>query len=662
MVGDQCMYGLMTKGPRGQWMPAQKKTKFMTNSHGIASELSRRCDGKHKHQQLIGGRAAAAARYPPQLCEAICRGLLIEKEWAAHGVKCLMRVTEATRIDAKEAEHEEDINIQAWDDLTGLDLDPGGVRQARLKEIGYAREKEVWTKITRKEAKRRGIKVLKTRWIDVNKGDAANILIRSRFVAKEFNTGEEAGLFAATPPLEALRLLISEAATMEQGRRREDQVIMVNDVARAFFEAPITREVCIELPTEDMTDEDREQDAVGLLKMSLYGTRDAAANFQREVGSFMQGIGFIRGKYNPCTYWHPRRGLKTLVHGDDFVTQGDRTQAAWLKKELEKRFEIKTKVVGTGKDDVKEERILNRVIRAGAQGWEYEPDQRHAELIIAGLNLQEAKGVTSPWEDPKAWQKEEDAQPLGDQEARDFRALAARANYLALDRPDIQYSTKEICRGMSRPTKGDHRRLKRLGRYLVESPRAVMVYRWQGRQQGIDGFTDSDWAGCPKSLKSTSGGALMIGGHCVKSWSSTQKCVTLSSGEAELVATVKTSTETIGLAQLARDWGVELEGKILTDSSAALGVVRRKGNGKLRHINVGMMWIQQKEEDGELEFEKVRGDLNPSDLMTKGLQMKTMKAHMARLGQEWREGRASAGLQLSKLVIAKPKVVRCKGR
>ena len=189
-----------------------------------------------------------------------------------------------------------------------------------------------------------------------------------------------------------------------------------------------------------------------------------------------------------------------------------------------------------------------------------------------------------------------------------------------------------------------------------------MVYRWQGRQQGIDGFTDSDWAGCPKSLRSTSGGALMIGGHCVKSWSSTQKCVTLSSGEAELVATVKTSTETIGLAQLARDWGVELEGKILTDSSAALGVVRRKGNGKLRHINVGMMWIQQKEEDGELEFEKVRGDLNPSDLMTKGLQMKTMKAHMARLGQEWREGRASAGLQLSKLVIAKPKVVRCKGR
>ena len=76
----------------------------------------------------------------------------------------------------------------------------------------------------------------------------------------------------------------------------------------------------------------------------------------------------------------------------------------------------------------------------------------------------------------------------------------------------------------------------------------------------------------------------MIGRHCLKSWSSTQKNITLSSGEAELVAAVKTCTEAIGVTQLAADWGVKLEGRIHVDSFAAIGMANRKGNGKLRHL------------------------------------------------------------------------------
>ena len=115
-----------------------------------------------------------------------------------------------------------------------------------------------------------------------------NVIMRSRFVAKEFNTGGEAGLFAATPPLEALRMLVSEAATLEKGRSKEDTVIMANDVARAFFEAPVKREICIVLPEEDLTNEEKVGDLVGLLRMSLYGARDAAANFQNEVAEVMR--------------------------------------------------------------------------------------------------------------------------------------------------------------------------------------------------------------------------------------------------------------------------------------------------------------------------------------------------------------------------------------
>ncbi len=82
------------------------------------------------------------------------------------------------------------------------------------------------------------------------RGDQNNPVYRSRFVAKEFNTGKDAGLFAATPPLEALRMLISEAATVDHDTDGSEKVIMVNDVARAFFEAPMKRLLCVELPEE----------------------------------------------------------------------------------------------------------------------------------------------------------------------------------------------------------------------------------------------------------------------------------------------------------------------------------------------------------------------------------------------------------------------------
>ena len=72
----------------------------------------------------------------------------------------------------------------------------------------------------------------------------------------------------------------------------------------------------------------------------------------------------------------------------------------------------------------------------------------------------------------------------------------------------------------------------------------------------------------------------MVGSHCIKSWSTTQKNVTLSSGEAELVAVVKASVESLGVLQMAAEWGMELEAEVHVDSNAALGIVHRKGNGK----------------------------------------------------------------------------------
>ena len=92
--------------------------------------------------------------------------------------------------------------------------------------------------------------MIKSRWTDINKGDDVASLYRSRLVGKEFADKKVEGLFAGTPPLEALRFLVHEAATVEGKEEEQKKVVMVNDVARAFFEADAIRKLCVELPSE----------------------------------------------------------------------------------------------------------------------------------------------------------------------------------------------------------------------------------------------------------------------------------------------------------------------------------------------------------------------------------------------------------------------------
>ena len=653
---DQCMYSLRTWGRNGRGVErAKKRTQFMSNSDEICKELCRKCDGRHRHQALTGGRAEGSARYPEELCRAICMGLMREISRDRRKLAKLVDVGPKTCVrdsrggtEQAAAADEEEAWKKAWDDITGEELDPKDVAEARAKEMKYVNEKKVWKVIPRREAQQKGWKIINTRWIDINKGDKENPNYRSRLVAKEFNDGvQHDGLFAATPPLEALRLLISEAATIRHGADSPQNVIMINDVARAFFEAPVRRTVCVELPPEALGEGDDTRDLVGLLQMSLYGTRDAAANFQAEVRRFMTGMGFTQSKYSPSVYWHKTRGLKTLVHGDDFITSGTRQQVAWLKEALERRFEIKTKVIGTGDGEISEERVLNRIIRVTEQGWEYEADQRHGELIVRGMNLQDANGVKGLGEDEKPWEEHENDEHIPQKDATAFRALAARANYLAQDRADILYSAKEVCRGMAQPTKGHMKKLRRLARYLLEVPRVVWKFKFQGECDQLQAFSDSDWAGCKRTARSTTGGVILRGSHCIRSWCSTQKFVTLSSAEAELMAAVRATTEAIGITQLADSWGVRAAASVLVDSSAALAVVGRKGNGKLRHVKVGHLWIQEKSDTGEIVYRKVRGECNPADLMTKYLPAHKVLEFSECLGQIRAAGHARARLAIS---------------
>ena len=141
------------------------------------------------------------------------------------------------------------------------------------------------------------------------------------------------------------------------------------------------------------------------------------------------------------------------------------------------------------------------------------------------------------------------------------------------------------------------------------------TYRWQ-TARSIEVYADMDWAGCPRTRKSTSGGCVLLGSHTIKSWSATQTSVALSSGEAEFNGVVRGSGIGLGYQSLLRDLGHELPVRVWTDSSAALGICSRQGLGKLRHLDTHTLWVQQAVRSRRIDLRKVDGERNPADLFT----------------------------------------------
>ena len=84
------------------------------------------------------------------------------------------------------------------------------------------------------------------------------------------------------------------------------------------------------------------------------------------------------------------------VHGDDFAACGSDQDLAWLSQKFRDKFEVKVQILGPGPQHEREVRILNRVVRWTESGLAYEPDQRHAEMVVRDLGLENAKSVTTP--------------------------------------------------------------------------------------------------------------------------------------------------------------------------------------------------------------------------------------------------------------------------
>ena len=134
----------------------------------------------------------------------------------------------------------------------------------------------------------------------------------------------------------------------------------------------------------------------------------------------------------------------------------------------------------------------------------------------------------------------------------------------------------------------------------------------------------------------------MHGLHLIKHWSTTQTTVALSSAEAELTGICKGSAQGLGLQALAQDLGVTWALRVATDAAAAVGICRRRGLGKIRHLATADLWVQDRIKKGDFELLRVPGVSNPADMLTKHVDRTILDKHLGAMNLVYQDGRAAS--------------------
>jgi hypothetical protein len=263
------------------------------------------------------------------------------------------------------------------------------------------------------------------------------------------------------------------------------------------------------------------------------------------------------------------------------------------------------------------------VIRLTPTGIELEGDDKHVGLLEEEWGMTNCNPVPTPYVKPVALRASgpcatggEEAKAMCPADATLYRRAAARINYVALDRPDLSFASRVASSCMSNPKEGDDMIVKRIIRYLKGKPRVAIRYKFQEESEGIVVYTDSDWAGDIETRKSTSGGVVCRGSHTISWWCKLQSNIALSSCEAELNAALKGAVEGLNVQRLAASLGDKLTLELRTDASAARGVILRQGVGKVRHLQVKQLWLQENVAAGELTIVKIPRAENCSDALT----------------------------------------------
>ncbi|XP_040987785.1 uncharacterized mitochondrial protein AtMg00810-like, partial [Juglans microcarpa x Juglans regia] len=360
------------------------------------------------------------------------------------------------------------------------------------------------------------------------------------------------------------------------------------DVKNAFLNGTLTDQVYMEQPPGYI--DPRFPNHVCQLKKALYGLKQAPRAWFQSFSTFLIHLGFSCSRADTSLFIYHQKSniIYLLLYVDDIIITGNNSS-------LLDSFTCKLNSEFATKDLGSLSYFLGLEATPTSDGF-FISQLKYARDILSRAQLLDSKPVHIPM--VVSQHLSADGSLFSDPTL--YRSLVGALQYLTITQPDIAHAVNSVSQFLHAPTEDHFLAVKRILRYVKGTIHFGLTFRPSSSPGALVAYSDTDWADCPDTRRSTSGYSIYLGDNLV-SWSAKkQPTVFRSSCESEYCALAFTVAELIWLTHLLRDLQVPMSQQplLLCDNKSAffLAPIRFHTNG-LSMLNwtitfsVNLLWL-----------------------------------------------------------------------
>ncbi|GJX83280.1 putative RNA-directed DNA polymerase [Tanacetum coccineum] len=432
----------------------------------------------------------------------------------------------------------------------------------------------------------------KKEWFETMEDEMNSLHENNTFYQKRGIDFDE--IFSPVVKMGSIRVVLGLAASL-------DLEVEQMDVKTAFLHGDLDKEIYMEQP-------------------------EAPRQWYKKFESVIGKQGYRKTSSDHCVFFQKFGDddfIILLLYVDDMLIVGKNIgRIAQLKRDLSKSFSMKD--LGPAKQI-----IGIRIFRDRGAKKLHISQEQYIEKVLCRFNMDKAKVVSSPLTTNFKLTDKDCPSSKKNIEKMDRVPYASAVGSLmyamVCTRPDLAHAVGVVSRFLSNPGKKHWEAVKWIFRYLRGTSKLGITFG-NGKPMLV-GFTDSDMAGNKDNMKSTSGYLMTFAGGAVSWQSRLQKCVALSTTEAEYMAATEACKELLWLKRFLQELGFKQQRyAVLCDNQSAIHLAKNSMfHKRTKHIDIRYHWIRDAIEDGMFELNKVHTDDNASDMLTKAVAREKLK-------------------------------------
>jgi len=496
------------------------------------------------------------------------------------------------------------------------------------KEVLRRKDKEEWTKAIEQELNNmkernvyvrvnkvpKGTNIVDSRWVFKIKRNSKGEIEKhkARLVARGYTQkyGEDyEETFSPTLKQDSLRVITAIAA-------ENNYKIHQLDIKAAYLYADLKEKLYMKAPEGDPM----YNKGYWKLNKALYGLKQAAREWNNNINETLKNIGFIRLSSEPCLYKKVKNNKIVCIVGiyvDDILITG-------IEEEIDKTVKlIKENYVVT--DVGQADFIIGIKMEKTNEGYLLH-QKRYVKDILEKFGLSNCKATKTPHVINN--DNVDDDTPF---DPTTYRCAVGSLLYLAIcTRPDILFSVSRASRYSQKPTLKNWKELVQIFKYLQGTKSYGILYKGKA---DLKTFVDSDYGGDIITRRSTTGYIHFMGNGPTSWYSKLQKCIALSTAEAEYYGLCECAKRTLWYNYILRELNYKREGiKIYVDNQATIYIAENETiNDKSRHIDIKYHKIRELIKQKIIKLEYIKTNENLADGLTKYLNGNKMTEFRERL-------------------------------